>query len=207
MRVEAPAGPMRGWVLLAAILMAGCLGNTGTDSASDPCADGGVVKDYRTCTGCPWIDGCAIPDMDANPEVVLTMNGTYRPGEMATVHARNVGNRTYTHYAEATCHVGFYTDSGRQFIVRPRSHCDIANRLSIYPGEDLVLFLWPLDECHRTNWGCADNAPLPPGEYHLRATFCAVMPEEPEPGQTVTQSPSSGCATLARTDTSFVVVD
>jgi len=180
--------------------MAGCLSDP-VNPAEDPCAGGGVNRDYRTCTGCPWVEGCEIPAMDADPEIVLAMNSTYRPGETAVVHARNLGTRTYTHLAWAQCAIGFYAESGRKFVVPSGTHCDIGNQVWVEPGEQFVLFTWPLDECYRDNWGCAEKGPLPPGEYLLRATFCQAEPTTTPPGQTV--SPNTNCQRVSRTGATF----
>jgi hypothetical protein len=110
-------------------------------------------------------------DADADVQLIVEHDG---PG--VAVKARNRGTVPFvysTHYE--ACGMTYHTDAGRQFLIPPGTHCDIANTATIEPGATVDLFDWDLTECTRDAWGCAEKRPLPAGTYHLRDTFCAAQ--------------------------------
>lgn len=105
-------------------------------------------------------------------DLVLLLNETYTKGERIEVRMRNDADKTYVFSAfYAACGMGFYDAEGYPLLVPPGTHCDIANTDTIEPGETVTLFTWDLSECTADHWGCAESEPLPPGTYHLAASF------------------------------------
>lgn len=150
-------------LLLAAITAAGCLaplepdpgettGTSGTDSLASPAPS--------TVTRGPGL-------------LQFRLNASYPVGSNVSVVLHNgdqVGYRYRTHYA--ACDLGYYTASGRKFLIPEGTHCDLANEAELKPGETKALFVWSgLKECVRDNWGCSESRTLPAGSYRIHGFF------------------------------------
>lgn len=160
---------MRAWsvLVLATLPLAGCLENLAPIGSS-----AWYGQD------CPTARGCPIPAVDAAPGVVFLLQPEYGAGATVEVSIRNVGPVAYayrTHYT--ACDLTYWTASGQRFIIPPGTHCDLANRAALAPGDSTRLFNWSLDECTKDTWGCAAKRPLAPGTYHVRGDFHPVVGE------------------------------
>lgn len=199
---------MAWWRLLPALalVVAGCLGNppdlapVGTDTSSgtssmapgpsfdgDDCShmdSGGTTggspspsPSPRPCA-CPYREGCPIPAIDTDPDVVFHLNGSYPINGTLALNIRNVGAAAYAYESVLIRRmVDLYTDTGRMVWAGP-CYSDVRTYATLEPGDTHDLGARSLRECTQGWWywshgSCTASEPLPAGLYHLRHTFCA----------------------------------
>jgi hypothetical protein len=144
---------------------------TGASTSTETCG----WMSQQDCSECPWHEGCPIPAMDADADVKIEFrNESLEVGGAAEVWIVNEGEAEYRYSAYyLECDMTYHTAGGRQFIVPPGTHCDLANTAVLGPGEEVHVFTWGLDECTQDDWGCSESEPLPEGDYAVRVTLCA----------------------------------
>lgn len=103
----------------------------------------------------------------------LMLDKPLEEGGRTRVRLRNTSNATYIYnpYYEACDMVYRALPSRRKFLVPEGTHCDLAGREKLGPGETVTLFRWDLDECIEDNWGCSRARDLAPGRYLMKGWF------------------------------------
>jgi len=106
----------------------------------------------------------------AEPEFLL--NEVYSVEDTMEVKLRNNSPDTIIHSTfYAACNLHYFDSKNREFVIPPGTHCDLANRSELFPGQTITLFKWDLSECTKDNWGCVEKSPLPRGQYRIAGVF------------------------------------
>lgn len=127
---------------------------------------------------CPYVDGCGVPEYDAEADIRFVLNASYVEGESVHWVLRNHGSRDYGIESPASCSMEVYTQSGRRIWLGP-CYTDFKQTHTIPAGAEANLGSWPAGECVEDDrkWyagSCARWERLGPGTYEVRRSFCAM---------------------------------
>jgi hypothetical protein len=115
------------------------------------------------------------PPPQVTSDIVVVMDDSYGPGDVATITVRNDGDVAYRVWAQPECIPDFKDSTGRLFVVV--AHCDIAGYSPdpLDPGETVVLLSeWHLMECIEPGFFCWAVRPLATGDYTVFGSMDSV---------------------------------
>jgi hypothetical protein len=139
----------------------------------------GLTLGIMVIAGTPRHANADTPTPSPTPQVtsdlVVVMDGSYLPGDLATISLRNDGNVAYRVPLQPECNPKFKDSTGRAIVVV--SHCDVIGDKAdpLDPGESIVLIAdWPLTECTEPGFSCGAIRPLPTGDYTVFGSLDSV---------------------------------